>query len=110
MKIILPSFIFLSLLVFGGGYFYLGNYLYAIAEENIVIHSSLDGALHNNSVIETLASGKEVQIVKCHDVKHYIIPEVVTASGKSGYINGHFKLRRMRAAYTFSGHKVFGCP
>lgn len=56
-------------------------------------HASADPS--QISVIATLETGLEVQVTNCVDLKHYIVPEVVLADGRTGYvIDGRFHLRR----------------
>ena len=112
MKLILPIALALVLALVAGGYFYLGNYMYVVAEEDLTIYSNLDSAMGGDEgQIGMLEMNDELQIVKCHDVKHYIVPEVITKSGERGYINGgRFSIQRERAGFTFRGHKIFGCP
>ena len=86
--------------------------MYVVAEEDLAVYSTLDSAMGaEDDQIGMLVINDELQIVECHDVKHYIVPEVITKSGERGFINGgRYTIRGERADFTFKGHKIFGCP
>lgn len=47
----------------------------------------------SDRVVATIAVGQSVHVVKCHDLKHYVVPEVRLPDGQSGYVyDGDYKI------------------
>lgn len=61
-------------------------------------------------VIGKLLRGESAEVLGCYDMKHYIVPKVRLANGKTGYLmKARFRLQRRPAWSTFEGSTVFSC-
>ena len=64
MKLVLPIALTFVLVIVAGGYFYLGNYMYLVAEEDLAVHSTSDSAMGaEDDQIGVLVMNDELQVL-----------------------------------------------
>ena len=109
MKIVFIAFVSLIFVILSFSYLYSGNFIYLSTDTEIPIYASLEDSMNNGKIIGSLKKNEELIVLKCHDVKHYLVPEVELNDGTSGFINDNYNLRKERATYIISRKKVFQC-
>ena len=102
-------------LLLGGGfilaaallYFTMGQRVRLLAEEEIKVTVDPHG---EKEVVGVIQAGQEVPVLKCEDLKHYIVPKVKLANGAEGYVlKGKFKINR-HASWSSSASPIsFTC-
>jgi hypothetical protein len=90
--------------------FFAVRVVYLSVDEATPVFASLDDALNNGRVVGTLQQGDKVIVTKCHDVKHYIVPEVKYTSVDHGFINTSYSLAVEPVYRSFSFEITFSCP
>jgi hypothetical protein len=93
-----------------GIYTILGQRVTLVADEDIfVLDSPSINPLHSNPVY-TLKSGEKMSVSACIDLKHYIVPEIILADGRKGYVvKGKFHLDSGPFWQSGKGPLVYSC-
>lgn len=65
-----------------------------VADTKLAIYDTTGANEAPRRIINEAAAGEELLVLRCIDLKHYLVPEVVLRDGKVGYIvEGAFHLR-----------------
>lgn len=88
------------------GLLLVGQRISLVAQDQVMLHDKPMGGV----VIKKLEPGEVAAIVRCEDLKHYIVP-VVSLDGKDGYaVDGKYRLNSKRT-WELSGVPLsFSCP
>lgn len=101
-KIILLASPLLAILL----YFALGQRVSLLATGDIKIISDPGGGVE----IGVIYAGQTVPVLRCEDLKHYIVPKVKLANGTEGYVlRGDFKIDRQPSWFSSSAPISFTC-
>jgi hypothetical protein len=82
--------------------------LVAEDEVDLIAEPVVDPA--NQVIVGKLRPSESLVVTSCHDMKHYIVPEVRLSNGQTAYVvRARFRLVRRPAWSTFEGPTVFSC-